>query len=205
MRLQATKTIRHKLLTRPSFVLKLIKFSLSGCQANAITFPCIFDVSAWISTLSRFNVDKSKMLIRLLLPAMATLWHCIERRKKLNQMHTLDTIEMGLTHLFGSCGQTRSANIPIGNVEYFAKISVEVPSLKRWPTIFKCVDELYKMDGLAPYSRFEHRFITATSGYSTADAVNFGLKAKNDSDLEIQFLLEPLKEKMIYPFAFSSN
>lgn len=29
------------------------------------------------------------------------------------------------THLFGSCGQTRSANIPIGNVEYFAKISDE--------------------------------------------------------------------------------
>lgn len=78
------------------------------------------------------------------------------------------------THLFGSCGQTRSANIPIGNVEYFAKISDE-SSAKRWPIIFKCVDDVYKMVGPEPYSIFEQIFTTAVSGYSTGDAVNFRL------------------------------
>lgn len=65
--------VRCGKLTRPSFVLKLSKFSLVGCHARANTFPWIFDVSACISTLSRFNVDKSKMLTRLLLPAIAIL------------------------------------------------------------------------------------------------------------------------------------
>lgn len=34
---------------------------------------------------------------------------------------------------------------------------------------------MYKIDGREPYSLFEQIFITAVSGYSTEDAMNFGL------------------------------